>query len=548
MDSATKRYTQIAIVALCIIAFFPVFTGDFTNYDDPEYVLNNSYVHHFSFENIRHIFLGKTTDLFVPLTVFSYLIEYSLFGANPKAFHAVNLLLHCINALLLLHILLNLRIKNKSLIHLLIVFFAIHPLVTESVCWITERKDVLYCLFYFLSAIQFLNYDHSKQLKHLLLCLLYFILACLSKPMAVSLPFLFTLYLIYSSYKLDFKKLVPLLPFYGISAFFSIVSINAIASLGSVKSNLVEYGFLKKTALVVSEIGYYFFKPFMPVNQSLFHLFPKNTELLSNTSILLFLILGLVASIICLYLGIYKKQRLVLFLFLAWLIFLAPILQIYSNTHSYVSERYFYMSIVFPIGITFLVLEYYQIKLLAQQYVLVLLIFVFTLLTFNRSRIWKNTKTLFESELKQNPENAYALNNLGMYYNTRSDYMKASVYLKKAIGIDSTNAFYLNNYGWSLAALGQPQEAIIYLQKAIHENANYTEALSNMGICYIKTQQYNKAFDCFKKAHELSPENPDVLFNLGLYYMNSHQPSLGLPLLEKAYSLGNTKALKYLNK
>ncbi len=547
MTPAIQRNIRFAIVALCIIAFLPVFTADFVNYDDPEYILKNIYIQDISFKNIKQIFFGKTTDLFVPLTVFSYSIEYSVFGANAKAFHSVNLILHIINALLLFQILLNLQIKNTSVVVLLITFFSVNPLVTESVCWITERKDILYCLFYFLSVIQFLKYQNHKVLKHLLWCFIWFLLSCLSKPMAVSLPVLFSIYIVYHCGKIDIKKQAAFIPFYILSAIFSIISVKAIDSLGTIKSSITEYSLIEKSGLVLSEIGYYFFKPFMPFNQSLFHLFLDKHLLFSNPSILIYLALAVFLIVLIYYFAIIKKQSLIGWLFLAWVVFLIPILQIYPNTHSYISERYFYISILFPVAIVLILLEYHNIRLFSSIYATGAIALLFTGLTFQQSTKWKNTKTLFEYELKQDAENPFVLNNLGLYYNTKEDYSKAAFFLQKAVASDSTNAFYLNNYGWSLAAMNNNNEAITYFQKAIHQKSDYTEALNNLGICYIKTQQYNEAYNCFKKAYDLSPDNPDVLFNLGLFYYNSHQKELGLPLLQKAYKLGNHKAAKYLN-
>ena len=548
MDQATKRTTITGIIVLCIIAFSPVFTADFVNYDDPEYVLNNIYIRHFSFENIKQIFFGRTTDLYIPLTVFSYQIEHSVFGESARSFHVINLLLHMINAVLLLFILLKLTVKNKLLIYFILLFFALNPLVTESVCWITERKDVLYCLFYFLSTLQFLSYTQHKKLKYLAYSFLFFVLACLSKPMAVSLPVLFSIYLMYTTQKLKVKEQLLLIPFYAISVIFAIISIYALSSLGTIKGNHVEYSILEKTVMVFSEIGYYFVKPFIPFNQQLFHLFPEKSKLLSNSDMRFFAFAGALIAGLILYQVFSKKYRLPGYLFLAWLIFLLPVLQIYSNTHSYVSERYFYISIIFPVSIAFIFLQKTTVKPPMYKYALVLLLVVFTALTFKRSTVWKNSKTLFEAELKADPKNPYALNNLGYDYNSKSDFASALPLLKKAIEADSTNALYFNNYGWALANTGQTDEAIIYFQKAITINSNYTEALNNMGICYMQKQNSEEAASCFKKAYAVSPNNGDVVFNLGLYYFNSNQKDLGLPMLQRAYELGNKKAFKYLNK
>lgn len=546
MNSKTITNTRIGISIICIIAFFPVFNSGFVNYDDPEYILNNHYIKHFSIENIKYIFLSKTTDLYVPLTVFSYLIEHSLFGGNPKAFHSINLLLHIINTLLLLQILLKLNIKHQYLIYFILLFFALNPLVTESVCWITERKDVLYCFFYFLSIIQFINYFQKQNFKYICLSFVFFILSCLSKPMAVSLPALFSLYIIYTSQKIDYKKHVVLIPFYLGSVLFSVISVFAIKNLGEAKISINTYNLIEKLIVLISELGYYFIKPFIPFNQSLFHLFPKKTELFQNSSILIYAILFLIILCSVYYFTIKKGNKLIGFLFFSWIIFLVPILQIYVNTHSYVSERYFYVSIIFPVIIIFIMIQSLKISVKIYQISFILLLITFTILTFKRSKIWANTLTLFEQEIKLNYKNHIALNNLGYYYNTKENYKKAMPYLQQAVAIEKDNSLYLNNYGWALSRSGQMDSAIIYLERSLSINTKSVDALSNMGICYIQKKQREKALPYFKKAYELNPNNPDVLCNLGIYYFNSGMKTEALPLLQKAEKLGNTKATKYL--
>jgi Tfp pilus assembly protein PilF len=552
MEPNIKRRIALVTIIACIFAFLPVFNAGFVNYDDPEYVLNNPFIRNFSFENIKRIFFLKTTDLYVPLTVFSYLLECSVFGANPKVFHAFNLVLHIINALLLLTVLTKLNVKNNLLVCFILLFFSLNPLVCESVCWITERKDVLYGLFYLLSAIRFLSYRQHGQTRHLLFCFLFFLLSCLSKPMAVSLPVLFLLYIFYSSrhgepLNVRLKSTFFLIAFFLVSLVFSVISIHSLSATGIIPSATTTYNIMEKTALVFSEIGYYFAKPFIPFNQSLFHLFPVKEKLFS-THLVFYMLIGFAVSTMALYLFVVKKAKPLGYLFLAWLVFLLPVLQIYSNTHSYVSERYFYLSIIFPVIIVFLLLQRLNIKQSAYQFALVPMALMFIFLSYKRSGVWKNSQTLFEAELKANPDNPLALNNMGYHYNATANFARALPLLQKAVAIDGNNAQFLTNYGWALAATGQTDTAIVYLQKAIDINPTYTEALNNIGICYMQKRDPEKAAAYFKKAYAVSPDNNDVLFNLGLYYYNSGKQEQGLPLLQKAHELGNKKAGKYLNR
>ena len=149
MDDRTVKNINIGIVVMCVIAFLPVFKADFVYYDDPEYILGNQFIKKISLANIASIFMGKATLLYVPLTLISYMIEISLFGDKPFSFHFINLALHIVNCLLLFKILQRLNIKNSFIILFILMFFSVSPLVTESVCWATERKDVPLLLILF---------------------------------------------------------------------------------------------------------------------------------------------------------------------------------------------------------------------------------------------------------------------------------------------------------------------------------------------------------------------------------------------------------------
>ncbi|HCD31656.1 MAG TPA: hypothetical protein DER01_04570 [Phycisphaerales bacterium] len=133
---------------------------------------------------------------YYPLVFTSYFLEYQLWGLNLGGYHFVNILLHGISCLLLWRILTRLGLRCGWLAAMV---FALHPVMVESVAWITERKNVLSLAFYLcgiLAGIRLLNLaDVSKPLKNksqttlwwcvLLLC---YVLALLSKTVTVSLP------------------------------------------------------------------------------------------------------------------------------------------------------------------------------------------------------------------------------------------------------------------------------------------------------------------------------------------------------------------------
>jgi hypothetical protein len=66
--------------------------------------------------------------------------------------------------------------------------FALHPLRVESVAWVAERKDVLSTLFWMLTLWTYGFYVKGRGTILYLLCLLFFALGLMAKPMLVTLP------------------------------------------------------------------------------------------------------------------------------------------------------------------------------------------------------------------------------------------------------------------------------------------------------------------------------------------------------------------------
>ena len=207
--NATNLRVKIGCAVLLALitagVYWPVTGFDFTNYDDPDYIIYNPMVQHgVTGQSVAWAFTTDHASNWHPLTWISHTLDCDLYGLKPGGHHLTSLLFHVANTVLLFLLLEGLTgaMWRSALVAAL---FAWHPLHVESVAWVSERKDVLCAFFWLLTLMAYGKYvikskgagarPRSPKSKVFWYgaALVFFALALLSKPMAVTLPFVLLL-------------------------------------------------------------------------------------------------------------------------------------------------------------------------------------------------------------------------------------------------------------------------------------------------------------------------------------------------------------------
>jgi hypothetical protein len=186
----------------------------FVLWDDNRYVYENPHIRSFGVGFLKWAFSSFYAANWHPLTWISHALDYAIWGLNPLGHHLTNSVFYGVNTFIVVLLVLKLMENYKGRTgfldgggRLLVagttgLLFGLHPIHVESVAWVAERKDLLCTLFFLLSIMAYINYagaivtestensvvSHVFSKKYLLAFGL-FIFALLSKPMAVSLPF-----------------------------------------------------------------------------------------------------------------------------------------------------------------------------------------------------------------------------------------------------------------------------------------------------------------------------------------------------------------------
>lgn len=172
----------VAVYARCLV-------NGFVDFEDPLNVLQNSLVTHPTLHSLWTIWADMSARPYAPPVYSVYAAIYAVFGAHPLAFHAVSVLLHATNALLVYLIVTGLlRQRIPALTAALL--FALHPIHVDAVAWVSGLKDVLSGTFALLSMLAYVRYLKSRKRSTLTVSLIMYVLALLSKPIAALLPYL----------------------------------------------------------------------------------------------------------------------------------------------------------------------------------------------------------------------------------------------------------------------------------------------------------------------------------------------------------------------
>ncbi|MFC1598834.1 hypothetical protein ACFL2U_02395, partial [Patescibacteria group bacterium] len=137
-----------------------------------------------------------------PMFNLVFSLNNGLFGLNPLPYHLTNLIFHIgvcfLVYLLVLQLFADYKEKNKIAV-LAAVFFSILPNHAEAVVWIAAIGDPMASFFYLLGFYLYLLYRQKKSFVCLLVSLLSFILALLTKEIAVTLPLLILVWELYEA-------------------------------------------------------------------------------------------------------------------------------------------------------------------------------------------------------------------------------------------------------------------------------------------------------------------------------------------------------------
>jgi protein O-mannosyl-transferase len=525
----------ISFLILTFLTYLPSLNNQFTNWDDPIYVLNNPVIKDFSFENIKKIFSEYCAGNYHPLTMLSLSLDYSLGKLAPLAYHCTNLILHLANTLLVF-ILVRQLFQKIEIAGIVSALFGVHTIHVESVAWISERKDVLYTFFFLFSLILYLRYLKEDKAKFYWFSLILFLLSILSKGMAVSLTINLIAIDFFLGRKLTDKKVIfEKVPFLLLSLIFGVLAIIA-QKLDSNAEGITHYNIFLRLIFACYGFVNYFIKLILPVDLSPFYPYPVQNDLPFVFWICPFIALGLTGLV----LYSLKKRKDIFFGFAFFLINVLLVLQILPVGRAIMADRYAYIP---SIGFFIMIAGAYQWlteKISALKTILMVILSAYaillTILTYQYSRVWKDSISLWEHALKNYPSDI-AYYNMGEAFDKLGKYQKSIEYYNKTISLNPGYVTAYNNRGVAQIALKNYNASMLDFSKAISLNPTLAGAYYNRGNLWSNFNNQRNAIADYSKAISIDTAYEDAYIHRANSWINLNNPRKALADYDKAISL-----------
>jgi Flp pilus assembly protein TadD len=555
----TTGFYLICLIFMSTVIYLNALHNQFV-FDDIPLVFDNYFVKHI--EKIPTYFFTSFEKIpYRPLRMITYAIDYQLTGLNPVGYHISSIVFHALTTLVLYFTILALTGKSR-VAFFAACLFAVHPVHTDSVAYISGRRDILSTLFYLLGFYCFLKARQKEKPYLLILVLAAYLLALASKEMAVTLPVICFLYDLLENLSAGesffercstaVKQSISRNRLFYLSFLVPAILFTCYKVLIKSPSNKVGFygGDLYIQVLTVGKILMYYIKLlFFPINllaDYSFNSFPLSTSFFEPTTLLSF---ALLCSLAVLTVKLLNRNKTMAFAVLWFFITLLPVCHIIPH-HELLAEHYLYLPSFGFVLLIALVLENTLTSTTWRRSILLGFVFVILLFatrTFYRNYDWKNSFTLWSKTVATSPNCVRAINNLGIEYYKRKNYKEAESLYQRALKIQPAYEKAYYNLGNLYRVKQDFARALAMYQKTAQLNPNNFRNHNNLGNAYAMQGLYPQALKAYQRALRQKPRYAEAHNNLGNVYRSLGQPDRAINHYQKAIELNSQYKDAYHN-
>ncbi|MFN0173394.1 MAG: tetratricopeptide repeat protein [Saprospiraceae bacterium] len=569
---ATPSYTKASvgkekiILAGCLILTFAVFANafgaGFVNWDDHGYLWLNPMVKPLGSMDLGQIFSGHTHGNYSPLVVLSFCFEHTfdtivkpgqmvVENFQPFLYHFDNVLLHVATTALAFFFFRALGVRGWGLA-LGTALFGIHPMRSESVAWVTERKDVLYGLFYIAALLTYWKYVIEQKSKFYVFTLILGLLSLFSKIQAVSLPLsMLAMDWLAGRDMKSMKVWVEKVPFFALSLIFGLVGIHFLGEAEGFKDT--GYSLTERFFFATASLWNYLYKVPVPFGLAAYYPYPKLGAMpalyyaspLALTAIGWWVWRSAKGSDVAHLKGVPHLNRTIAFGFLFFLVNIIFVLQFKGAGKAFMSDRFTYipyLGLFFILAKTYSDIEFGKIKSGLKSmlpYLAAGFVTMCAVLTLLQNTTWKSSVALWENATAKNPNDPLSWSNLGLAYDALEDYEKATKAYEQAVKVDPL--YFDANFNLAVAFnnLKRYDDAARMFGRAIELKPDFADSWYGRGQVWLIKGDFPKAIADLEKFAQIDTKEPKdkIQSSLGMAYAGAGQNDRAMAAFDLAIKI-----------
>lgn len=489
------------------------------HYDDVSTILRNPAVQHIERvpEHFWSVTIGKQEGgaSYRPLLMASYGINYWWGKADPTGYHIVNIVLHAAASLLVALLVWNLS-SHATAAWLGGLVFALHPIHTEAVNYITARSSLLYSAAALATVVAFIRFRADVRVGVLALSVAAYVASLLAKEAAVIVPILLIGYdvIIRGRRWADLRRwILPHVPFAALTLGYLLFRQVMMAGLIAPAYHADPVTVVLTFAAIVTKtlIG-----QLAPIHLSISHPFGPIRHVTLTALSAVATVAGLVMV------GVLSRRRAPVLSYAAiWfaaaLLPLVPLtlmttLALYQENRGYLSAAAVALVAGPLLAWAWDGGEAGTRRMAGRAGVLALL-GVMAVTVVLRNPVWRDDVSLWRDALDNAPGNQAAYVNLGAAYQARGELQSAADVYRRALERFPNNGMLYNNLGAIYLASGESDRAAEAFRAAIRVTPDLATPYFNLGLIFEDAGARDQAAAAYRRFLELAPSQPGTLLN-----------------------------------
>lgn len=494
----SHKFQLLGLLVFVLAIYGNAYTNGFL-LDDEFLLQKNRYIEDVGY--LGQIFTSSSTmgaggkdSFYRPLQTVSYLVVNQIFGLWEPAFHALNILLHFLNAALVLALAASVFSIRPWLAFSAALLWAAHPLHVEAVTYMSATADPLHTLFILASLL---------SLHRMWLATVFFILALLSKESGiVLLPLAITLFAVQAKKPLDWRTYKGTWPLFVVTIVYLIL-----------RKTILDFDdtftFYKEPNIYTENMHYRFFTFLATLPKYLGLLFwPSSLHMERDfpvfAGVMAWPVIGgaviLLTAIAVIFRDYKNKVRAGALAALWFFMAHVPHTGVLLPVNSFFLEHWMYLP---SIGLALGLFYWLNQKKWQTSWITGVTVGVACALggvTFFQNRVWADPVTFYEHILSQAKGTQRVHNNLGMAYSERGLSDRAIEQYMKAVAIQDSYPQVRHNLGEEYLKRGDVDAALTHLHRAVEIDPGFYHSYRNLAMIYQRLgneQQYTKYYSLF---------------------------------------------------